>query len=449
MASSIVTALGRIKHRLEHFAPAHAIERHCRDVGHRWRRRTLGPATTVQLTLLQILSGCALTGLRRVASEVRATAQAVAKARARLPVTLWSAVLAMLRPAATSSSSASSSSCGASLWHGLRVWVADGMSFLTADTPALAGRYGKPSNRFGKARGYPAPKLLSLLDLATGAIARCIPLPYERQEQTCLSRLFAMLAPGDLLVGDRGLGSFAQLALLITRGVAGVFRLPKDRVVKGRGKGNRRRVRRLGPRDNLVTWDRTGARPSWMSKLRLAALPASLVLRQVAFRIRRRGRRDRWCWLVTTLTDPIRYPAKDLVALYRRRWRVEVCFRDLKRSLAASSAGPRRRVLVAARTPEGVRKELLALVVLYNLVRALMAGSAARQGVAAERVSFVDALRCLLWCDPAADAEAELIVNPARRRPTEPRRVKGGGKAYPLLNRGRASLQMPAGEAVI
>ena len=440
MASSIVTALGRIKHRLDRHVPAHQIERLCTDLGHRWRRRVLDPATTVHLMLLQILTGCALAGLRRVASEVKASAQAVAKARARLPVSVWTAVLALLRPAHAASSSSSSSS----LWHGLRVWVADGMSFLAADTPALARRYGKPSNRFGRANGYPAPKLLCLLDWAGGMITRAIPLPYERQEQTCLSRLFSLLGVGDLLVGDRGLVSFAHLALLKARGVGGLFRLPKDRVVRGRGRGNRRRVRRLGRQDVLVTWGRTGARPSWMSKLRLAALPPSLVLRQVAFRVRRRGRRDRWCWLVTTLTDPVRYPAKDLVALYGRRWRVEVCFRDLKRMLP----GPRRRV-VSARTPEGVRNELVALVVLYNLVRALMAEAAARQGVAAERVSFVDALRVLLWCDPAGDAAAELIVNPARRRPSEPRRTKGGGKTYPLLNRGRASLQMPAGEAVI
>ena len=104
---------------------------------------------------------------------------------------------------------------------------------------------------------------------------------------------------------------------------------------------------------------------------------------------------------------------------------------------------------MSARTPEGVRKELLALVVLYNLVRQLMAEAAARQGVAAERVSFVDALRCVLWCDPAGDADARLVVNPARRRPTQPRRTKGGGKTYPRLNADRRALQTPAGEAVI
>jgi hypothetical protein len=42
------------------------------------------------------------------------------------------------------------------------------------------------------------------------------------------------------------------------------------------------------------------------------------------------GCRSRHITLVTTLLDPVRYPADELIALYCRRWRIELCRRDLK-----------------------------------------------------------------------------------------------------------------------
>jgi len=45
------------------------------------------------------------------------------------------------------------------------------------------------------------------------------------------------------------------------------------------------------------------------------------------------GERTRAMILVTTLRDPIRYPAAALAALYRRRWQIELNFDDLKTSL--------------------------------------------------------------------------------------------------------------------
>jgi hypothetical protein len=52
-----------------------------------------------------------------------------------------------------------------------------------------------------------------------------------------------------------------------------------------------------------------------MSKVRWAALPATLTLRQVAFRLVRPGFRTTWAWVITTLLDPAKYPAEELVTL--------------------------------------------------------------------------------------------------------------------------------------
>ena len=50
-------------------------------------------------------------------------------------------------------------------------------------------------------------------------------------------------------------------------------------------------------------------------------------------------------------------------------------------------------------TVAGVLKELAVFALAYNLVRSVMGESARRQGVAPERVSFVDAVRWLIGCE--------------------------------------------------
>ena len=100
---------------------------------------------------------------------------------------------------------------------------------------------------------------------------------------------------------------------------------------------------------------------------------------------------------------------------------------------------------LSARTVTGVRKEVLAFVLLYNLTRRVMLEATTRQGVAADRVSFVDALRWLLWSPPGAQVP-ELLVNPRRRRPSEPRRLKRGRKRFPQLRRPRNASRKPVAE---
>ena len=67
---------------------------------------------------------------------------------------------------------------------------------------------------------------------------------------------------------------------------------------------------------------------------------------------------------VTTLLDAQAYPDEALVALYRRRWAVELCFRDIKTTLWLD--------VLRCQSPELVEKEIWLQVIAYNLVRALL-----------------------------------------------------------------------------
>jgi len=65
----------------------------------------------------------------------------------------------------------------------------------------------------------------------------------------------------------------------------------------------------------VVEYYKPDDKPDWMSAANYAALPESLTVRELRFRVRVPGRRVREVTVVTTLLDPRRYPAKALAKL--------------------------------------------------------------------------------------------------------------------------------------
>ena len=136
--------------------------------------------------------------------------------------------------------------------------------------------------------------------------------------------------------------------------------------------------------------------------------------------------------LVTTLTDRERYPAGELMKLLERRWDVETNLRHLKMTMGMD--------VLRFKTVEGVLKELMIYVLVYNLVRIVMLEAAKRQRVPVGRISFIDALTWTVHAQPG-DPLPHLLVNPPRPKRLEPRAVKRRPKQYPLLNKPRDQLR--------
>jgi len=169
-----------------------------------------------------------------------------------------------------------------------------------------------------------------------------------------------------------------------------------------------------------------------MTEADYAALPNTLVVRELRYKIHIPGRRTRQVALVTTLLDPKRYPAKALAKLYGLRWQAETDLRHLKTTLGLD--------VLHSQTVPGVVKEMLAFVIIYNLVRRLMFQAAQRQRVQPSRISFIDAWRWLRHARPH-DPLPILKVNPERPGRVEPRVRKRRPKPFPLMTRPRAQLR--------
>src|SRR5882672_6320767 len=90
--ASVSRTLRRIKDDLQPYLSEQSIVAACREAGHRWRDRKLGPVATVRLFILQVLCfNTAMTHLRLLA-DAAVKAPAYCRARMRLPL----AVLQML-----------------------------------------------------------------------------------------------------------------------------------------------------------------------------------------------------------------------------------------------------------------------------------------------------------------------------------------------------------------
>ena len=160
-----------------------------------------------------------------------------------------------------------------------------------------------------------------------------------------------------------------------------------------------------------------------------------------AIRYRRRGFREQT--LLTSLLDPVKYPAAEVVALYHERWEIELAYDELKTHLLDSEE------TIRSRTPAGVRQELWGIAIAYNLVRREMERVATKAKVAPTRISFVGALmyfretfgwmrgpRLALGTIPKSLQRLEnnfkrLILPPRRTERAYPRAVKVKMSNYP------------------
>ena len=84
--------------------------------------------------------------------------------------------------------------------------------------------------------------------------------------------------------------------------------------------------------------------------------------------------------MVTTLLDPELYPAQQILEAYLQRWRMEMCFDDLKTTLQMEQ--------LSCQSPKMVHKELLVFLTAHNFLRWIMAQAAQDHQVALERLSF-------------------------------------------------------------
>jgi Transposase DDE domain len=392
MFENVHAALRRIQKDVSQVLDPAAILGICKEIGYRFRSRVLDPVTTVHLFVVQILNGNFAVGRLMDFTDVVFSEAAYCKARCRLPLQ----VLVTLLQRVASAWRNTMSDYGR--WRGHRTFHVDGSSFSMLDTPELQKEFGQPGNQ-KPGCGFPVAHILTLFHAGTGFLLKVLAAPLRTHDLEQVVQVHPEMEAGDVLIGDRAFCSFAQFALLLDRGLHGVFRAHQKLIINFRsgrahnvrgsnrnrkkGRPSSRWLKRLGVRDQLVEHFKPKKRPTWMTKAEYAALPNSIMLRELRYEVVQPGRRTKRVTLITTLLDPVQYPAQAVADLYGQRWQIETNLRHLKQTMNMD--------ILRCETVAGVLKELTMFALVYNLVRTVMCVAAERQQVAVDRISFADA----------------------------------------------------------
>lgn len=262
-------------------------------------------------------------------------------------------------------------------FHGLSVYGVDGTTLRVPDSPDNRAHFGGTNTHRGPS-GYPLCRLVTLMALRSHLIAAAAFGPYATGEHGYAQSLWEQVPEHSLVILDRGFLAAGILLGLQSRGSNRhyLIRLRKDSKV--------RVIKRLGPGDELVE-----LQVSRTARTKQPELPKTMVARRLVYQ--RKGYRPQA--LLTSLLDPSKYPAKEVVALYHERWELELGFDEIKTEMME------RQETLRSLSPWTVEQEIWGTLLAYNLVRLEMQRVAKLAGVEPVQLSFSGMLLMMmqLW----------------------------------------------------
>jgi hypothetical protein len=188
-----------------------------------WLDRIFSPVVTLWVFLSQVLSAdhsCRAAVARLLAHRLSrgprpcsAETGAYCQARQRLPESFFADVAGSVGRRLDAQAERDW------LWQGRRVYLFDGTTVTMPDTRANQEAYPQVYNQ-QPGLGFPIARLGALISLACGAVVNLGFCPYAGQGQgevSLLRRLWEVLRPGDVVLGDRLLGNWATIVFLRAR----------------------------------------------------------------------------------------------------------------------------------------------------------------------------------------------------------------------------------------
>jgi hypothetical protein len=315
------------------------------------------------------------------------------------------------------------------LWHNWVVCLLDGSTVRLRPYGDIPRRFPPNGNQARSAPYWCLMRVVVGFCARSGAALACAHGSFFRSEQLLACRMMLRSALGACLyVGDRNFGVFRIVQTARAVGGHVLLRLTEARARRLLG-----HPLRLG--SHAVRWSRTAS-----DRLQPGCSQASVPGRLLVVAIQRKGYRPQTFYLFTSLTDPVEYPVAALVELYGLRWHIELNLRYLKTQM--------RLVQLECKSAEMARKEWLAGLLAYNVLRAAMLCAALRRQISPLLLSFSLCRRqlenwlALFGCGTATAGDWRRLLDlmgrallPRRRkpRPPEPRKQRHLRQPYPPL----------------
>jgi len=423
--------------------PDHSIIEACKSIGYTYRERRITPIVTVLHMIMaaiwpedsfnaswQVIWANFASYLPSIAGQCPARTN-VARARARLPVKLWRRLFDWV------SSQSQRLSGQYDKWKGHRVVLADGTCVSMSDRPELLKVFGTNDGYHGKGK-YPLARLVTLCLANTMTVINYALGRYNQAESAMLFSILDSLQRGDLLVADRHFAAAHFYWYYQQRAVEFLTRahqcLKVSRIERIHSYSRNDFIGYLNINENYRRKD--------------SRLPKRILVRFIKATVRIRGQRKE-IWFATSLLDNRKYPAKAIVGLYGRRWRIETLFREFKVNFSSD--------VLRSQTPDGIRKEIIARLTAINIVHTIVLEASIEHKVDPQRISFVGALRTIISFSPALASsnswklpriyqamltEISCAIVPERPGRAEPRMVRREWKHYPSMKITRAQWRL-------
>jgi len=283
--------------------------------------------------------------------------------------------------------------------------------------------------------GFPVMRLTSMFDLVSGAWIKSAVTDCETGEaNAAILELFPELKQGDIVVADRLYPGYGFMHCCLEQGADFVLR------VKAQHLEHYEVVRRLNKNDRIITLKRPQNRNELFREC-WSKVPKTIEVRLVSQKGYDREGKEVTIHLMTSLKNTDVYPLENLMKLYRRRWRIETNFRDLKITMGMEA--------LRTQSPTMLHKEVCAYQIAYNLIRHIHRQVCAIYSVPVDRLSVKGTIDTILThahlahrfrCNPiklsiVKDQILELVARdkiPIREGRWEPRvrKFRNKGKAW-------------------
>jgi len=270
-------------------------------------------------------------------------------------------------------------SAEAHTWKSLGLYALDGSTLRVADSDENRAHFGLSSGRTES--GYPLVRLAALIAARSHLIVAAAFGPYSNSEHHYADGLWSQIPPNSLTLVDRNFLS-ARILLGLQNGTN------RHWLLRAKSNTSWTILKKLGRDDLLVEMKVSDA-----ARQQDRSLPATFQARAIGYSVDHSKPKQ---WLLTSLLDPVKFAAKEIVVAYHERWEIELAYDELKTHQLD------RLETLRSRSVKGVEQELWGILLTYNLVRFEMERIAEEAKLPPSRISFVVAMRYIRdeweWC---------------------------------------------------
>jgi len=260
------------------------------------------------------------------------------------------------------------------LWKGRVLALLDGSTVRLRPYGNIGQEFGAAANQHGK--GYWClMRVVVCFCAGCGAALDCALGSIHVSEQAMACEIMLRCTARSLFMGDRNFGVFRVVQAAQQAGHEVLLRLTDRRARRLLG-------RALRPGAYKVAWA-----PTPKDQLQPKGRKEAVSGRLLVWRVQQRGFRGQQLCLFTTLPDTPEFGLEELARVYGWRWHIELNLRYLKAQMDLAQ--------LEAKSAEMARKEWLAGLLAYNLIRAAQLCAALQQAISPLQLSFSSARRRL------------------------------------------------------